>query len=95
MNFLSFAELTALSRWVAAELGADVPLHFTAFHPDFKMPDVPPTPPATLTHARRIAQDAGLHYVYTGNLHDTAGGTTACPHCQHAGVVRDWYNIQI
>ena len=90
----SDAELTALSRWVAAELGPDVPLHFTAFHPDFKMPDVAATPPATLTRARRIALDAGLHYVYTGNVHDTAGGTTICPNCQHAGVIRDWYNIR-
>ncbi|WP_287918314.1 AmmeMemoRadiSam system radical SAM enzyme, partial [Tibeticola sp.] len=61
----SDAELTALSKWVARELGPDVPLHFSAFHPDFKMPDVPPTPPATLRRARRMALEQGLHYVYT------------------------------
>jgi pyruvate formate lyase activating enzyme len=87
-------EVRALSAWVAKELGPDVPLHFTAFHPDWKMPDVPPTPPATLTRARQIALDAGLHYVYTGNVHDAEGGTTYCPSCRHAVIVRDWYDIR-
>ena len=87
-------EIRALSVWVATELGPDVPLHFTAFHPDWKMPDVPPTPPATLARARRIALDAGLHYVYTGNVHDSEGGTTYCPQCHHATIVRDWYDIR-
>jgi len=90
----SSEEIGNLCAWVARELGADVPLHFSAFHPDWKMPNVPPTPPATLTRARKIAQDAGLHYVYTGNVHDQAGGTTHCPHCQHAVIVRDWYDIR-
>jgi pyruvate formate lyase activating enzyme len=90
----SDAELKALSAWVAKELGADVPLHFSAFHPDWKMADVPPTPPSTLSRARRIAQDAGLHYVYTGNIHDAEGGTTYCPKCHHATIVRDWYDIR-
>jgi pyruvate formate lyase activating enzyme len=90
----SDAEITALSAWVAKELGADVPLHFTAFHPDWKMADVPPTPPETLQRARRIALDAGLHYVYTGNVHDAKGGTTYCPACRHALIVRDWYDIR-
>jgi pyruvate formate lyase activating enzyme len=90
----SDGEISNLSAWVARELGPDVPLHFTAFHPDWKMPDVPPTPPATLTRARKIARDAGLHYVYTGNVHDVEGGTTCCPHCQHAVIVRDWYDIR-
>ena len=70
-----------------------MPLHFTAFHPDWKMTDVPPTPPATLTRARDIALRHGLHYVYTGNVHDTAGGSTYCPHCGNAVVGRDWYRI--
>jgi pyruvate formate lyase activating enzyme len=87
------AELDALSKWVAKELGPDVPVHFTAFHPDYKMDDLPPTPPATLTRARRIARDNGLHYVYTGNVHDTDGGTTFCSHCDAAVIVRDWYRI--
>ena len=90
----SDAEIKALSAWVAKELGPDVPLHFSAFHPDWKMADVPPTPPATLSRARRIALDAGLHYVYTGNVHDAEGGTTYCPQCHHATIVRDWYDIR-
>lgn len=90
----SDTELKALSKWVMEELGPDVPLHFTAFHPDWKMRDIPATPPETLTRARRIALDHGLHYVYTGNVHDTTGGTTYCPNCQHALIVRDWYNIK-
>ena len=75
------------------ELGSDVPLHFTAFHPDFKMTDLPPTPAATLTRARKIAMEEGLHYVYTGNVHDREGGTTFCPSCGCALVRRDWHRI--
>ncbi len=89
----SDAELTALSSWVARELGAEVPLHFSAFHPDFKLTDTPPTPPATLTRARRIALDHGLKHVYTGNVHDREGGTTRCTGCGEAVIVRDWYEI--
>jgi pyruvate formate lyase activating enzyme len=88
------AEIKELASWVARELGPDVPLHFSAFHPDWKMPEVPATPPATLTLARRIALDAGLHYVFTGNVHDREGGTTFCPSCHAALIVRDWYDIQ-
>ncbi|MCF8150987.1 MAG: AmmeMemoRadiSam system radical SAM enzyme [Sulfuritalea sp.] len=87
------AELRALAAWVAKELGADVPLHFSAFHPDWKMGDTPATPPATLSRARRIALDAGLRYVYTGNVHDKAGDTTLCPGCGKAVIERDWYRI--
>jgi pyruvate formate lyase activating enzyme len=86
-------ELTALSRWVRKELGAGVPLHFSAFHPDYKMTDVPPTPPATLARARRIALEAGLHHVYTGNIHDREGDTTFCPDCRKPLIERDWYEI--
>lgn len=89
----SDAELAAMSAWIARELGPDVPLHFTAFHPDWKMRDIPPTPPATLARARDIALKAGLHYVYTGNVHDTTGGTTYCPDCHEPLIVRDWYRI--
>ena len=88
------AEMKALSEWVARELGADVPLHFSAFHPDWKMNGVPPTPPSTLILARRIAMDAGLHYVYTGNVHNTEGDTTFCPGCHAALIERDWYEIR-
>lgn len=90
----SDAELTAMCAWIAEHLGDDVPLHFTAFHPDFKMTDVIATPPATLTRARAIAHRAGLKHVYTGNVHDTDGGTTHCGACKSALVVRDWFDIE-
>jgi len=86
-------ELDAETAWIATELGADVPLHFSAFHPDWKMMDLPPTPASTLTRARDIALEAGLHHVYTGNVHDTEGGTTSCPACKEPLIVRDWYRI--
>ena len=89
----SDAELTALCRWIMQELGPEVPLHFSAFHPDYKMPDVPATPPATLVRARDIALQQGLHSVYTGNVHNRAGDTTFCPHCHSTLIVRDWYEI--
>jgi pyruvate formate lyase activating enzyme len=89
----SDSELRAATRWIANELGPDVPLHFSAFHPDHKMGDTPATPHATLTRARQIALDAGLHYVYTGNVHDERGGSTWCPSCHAPLVLRDWYRI--
>ncbi|OIQ95724.1 pyruvate formate-lyase 1-activating enzyme [mine drainage metagenome] len=89
----SAEEVTALSQWLMKELGPDVPLHFSAFHPDYKLLDAPPTPKQTLSNARRIALDAGLHYVYTGNVHDVEGDTTFCPACQKAVIARDWYEI--
>jgi pyruvate formate lyase activating enzyme len=87
-------ELKAQCKWIRANLGPDVPLHFTAFHPDWKMTDIRATPPATLTRAREIAQLAGLNYVYTGNVHDEAGGSTYCPSCERAVIVRDWHDIR-
>jgi pyruvate formate lyase activating enzyme len=87
------AEIEAETKWIMERLGPDVPLHFTAFHPDYKMLDVPPTPASTLSQARLIALANGLRYVYTGNVHDPAGGTTFCPSCGVAVVVRDWYDI--
>ncbi|MFO0748561.1 MAG: AmmeMemoRadiSam system radical SAM enzyme [Myxococcota bacterium] len=89
----SEAELHQLAQWYAEHLGPDVPLHFTAFHPDFKLMDASPTPPATLERARRIAKSYGLRYVYTGNVHDIDGGTTRCPSCQHTLIARDWHEI--
>ena len=89
----SSAEIEAMTRWVADHLGNEVPLHFTAFHPDYRMGDVPPTPPQTLARARAIAQGNGLRYVYTGNVRDRAGGTTQCPSCGEALIVRDWHAI--
>ena len=89
----SEAELHQLAEWVMRDLGPDVPLHFSAFHPDYKMQDVPRTPVATLRRARAIARSAGLRYVYTGNVHDREGDTTCCPTCGAAVLVRDWYEI--
>ncbi|KGP63531.1 pyruvate formate lyase-activating protein [Legionella norrlandica] len=86
-------EFESMSEWIMAHLGPDVPLHFTAFHPDWKMRDKPPTPFTTLQRAREIAIKAGLHYVYTGNVHDTAGSSTYCPNCNLPVIVRDWYQI--
>ncbi|HJS39318.1 MAG TPA: AmmeMemoRadiSam system radical SAM enzyme [Burkholderiales bacterium] len=88
-------ELAAESKWVFDNLGPDVPLHFTAFHPDWKMTDIPATPASTLTRARNIALKAGLRYVYTGNVHDEGGGSTYCPSCGEAVIVRDWYRINL
>ena len=84
-------EIEELTQWVMEHLGPDVPLHFTAFHPDFKMLDKPPTPPATLTKARRIAVKNGLRYAYTGNVHDEEGGSTYCHQCGSRLIGRDWY----
>ena len=89
----SDAEVRSMSKWISRELDTGVPLHFTAFHPDFKMTDIAPTPAATLTRARRIAMDEGLRYVYTGNVHDRDGGTTFCHGCDAALVERDWHRI--
>lgn len=89
----SEAEIQAECEWIVRELGPDVPLHFTAFHPDYKMRDLPPTSAATLTSAAQIAQQCGLFYVYTGNVHDSRGGTTHCPACAAPLIVRDWYQI--
>ena len=89
----SDGELRALADWVVENLGPDVPLHFTAFYPAWKMNDVEPTPQSILTRARKIGMDAGLNYVYTGNTHDETGGTTFCPSCGSRLIVRDWYEI--
>ena len=87
-------KIAALSQWVARELGPDVPLHFSAFHPDYRMLDTPPTPPATLSRARDIAMREGLAYVYLGNVHSAEGDTTFCPRCHAPLIVRDWYEIE-
>jgi pyruvate formate lyase activating enzyme len=87
------AELTELAEFVVGDLGPDVPVHFSAFHPDYKMNDIPPTPLATLRRARAIAMRAGLRYVYTGNVHDPEGDATLCPGCKAPVIERDWYEI--
>jgi pyruvate formate lyase activating enzyme len=86
-------EIDRMTRWVVQELGPDVPMHFTAFHPDWKMTDHPPTPPQTLTRARAIALRNGVHYAYTGNVHDAEGGSTYCPSCGNRVIQRDWYEL--
>lgn len=87
------SEIVALSEWIMEKLGADVPLHFTAFHPDWKMRDRPPTPAATLTRARQLAMQCGLQFVYTGNVHDTEGSSTYCPNCKARLIERNWYEL--
>jgi len=87
------AEIEAMSKWIVRELGTEVPLHFTAFHPDYKMMDLPRTPAATLSRSREIALREGIRYVYTGNVHDRTGGTTFCPGCAAPLIVRDWHEI--
>ncbi len=89
----SNAEIDAMTDWIAGHLGTDVPLHFTAFHPDYKLTAVAPTSGATLRRCREIARSKGLRYVYTGNVHDRDGGTTFCPGCGGPAIVRDWYRI--
>ena len=89
----SDAELHEQAAWIAERLGPDVPLHFTAFHPDWKMLDTPPTSAATLTRARRIAREHGLRYVYTGNVHDVEGASTYCHACGTRLIARDWYEL--
>ena len=86
-------EIKRLSDWVAKGLSPDVPIHFSGFHPDYRMTDVPPTPKATLVRARELAMAAGLRYVYTGNVHDVEGDTTLCAGCGEPLIVRDWYRI--
>jgi pyruvate formate lyase activating enzyme len=86
-------ELDAMTRWVVEHLGPDVPMHFTAFHPDYRMLDRGPTPPATLTRARRIAMDNGVRYAYTGNVRDVDGGSTRCHGCGDVVIQRDGYEL--
>jgi pyruvate formate lyase activating enzyme len=86
-------ELHRLCAWVVEHLGPEVPLHFSAFHPDYKMRDLPATPPATLSRARGIAQEEGVRYAYTGNVHDADGGSTWCHQCGHLLIERDWYRL--
>ncbi len=87
------AELTALVEWVHETLGPETPLHFSAFHPDFRMRDTPPTPVATLTRARRLARGVGLRHVYTGNIRDREGASTCCSGCGELLIERDLYSL--
>jgi pyruvate formate lyase activating enzyme len=84
-------EIARLSGWFVENLGPEVPLHFTAFHPDFKMTDIPATPPSTLRRARAQAKAAGIRHVYTGNVHDADGHSSYCTGCGERVIERDWY----
>jgi pyruvate formate lyase activating enzyme len=86
-------ELDEMTQWVAEKLGPDVPMHFSAFHPDWKMHDTPATPSATLTRAREIANRNGIRYAYTGNVHDDFGQSTYCHECGQKLIGRDWYEL--
>ncbi len=87
------AEIEALSNWIRERLGSDTPVHFSAFHPDWRMRDVPRTPASTLQTARHIALESGLRYVYTGNVHDETGQSTYCHHCGERLIGREGYDI--
>lgn len=86
-------ETRKLAEWILENLGPDMPLHFTAFHPDFKLQDKPRTPPETLHRAREIAREVGLHYVYEGNIFSD-GGDTHCPQCDALLVQRSWHDVR-
>jgi pyruvate formate lyase activating enzyme len=89
----SEGELQEMTAWVVEELGPDVPMHFTAFHPDWKLRDAPPTPKSTLLRAREIAQANGVRYAYVGNVHDKAASSTYCHECRELLIGRDWYDL--
>lgn len=89
----SDTELDEMTTWIAEKLGPDVPIHFTAFHPDFQMMNYPSTPPQTLTRARELAINNGLRYAYTGNVHDQSGNSTYCHSCGEQLIGRNWYEM--
>jgi pyruvate formate lyase activating enzyme len=89
----SAGEIERLSRWVVEKLGPDVPLHFSAFHPDYRMLDKPRTPAATLSMARRIAMEQGVRYAYVGNVHDVGRQSTYCHQCGASLIERDWHAL--
>ncbi|MCK4742762.1 MAG: AmmeMemoRadiSam system radical SAM enzyme [Sulfuriflexus sp.] len=86
-------ELEEMTQWVVENLGPDMPMHFSAFHPDYKMMDIPSTPKETLIKAREIAMKNGVRYAYTGNVHNQAGDSTYCHHCGTTLIGRDWYEL--
>lgn len=86
-------EIKLMCEWIVNNLGDEVPLHFTAFHPDFKMRDKSRTPTSTLKQAREIAKKTGIKYCYLGNVHDPEGQTTYCPSCNAPVIKRDWHSV--
>ncbi len=89
------AEITELCKWVKNYCGDETPLHFTAFHPDYKMSNTPSTPFAVLKKAYDIGKQEGLKYVYTGNVFDEETGSTYCPNCSELLVRRNWYEVSM
>jgi len=89
----SESEIDEMTQWVVEHLGPEVPMHFTAFHPDWKMRNKPSTPPETLTKARQVAIRNGVRYAYTGNVHDVQGDSTYCHQCHTRLIGRDWYQL--
>jgi pyruvate formate lyase activating enzyme len=90
----SDGEIDEMTRWIVEKLGPDVPVHFSAFHPDYKLTDHAPTPPGTLARIREIAKDNGVRHAYTGNVHDREGDTTYCHECGKELIRRDWYDLR-
>lgn len=86
-------EIHDMTNWVVEHMGPDIPMHFSAFHPDFKMLDTPATPTSTLKHARNIAMGNGVNYAYTGNVRNKEGDSTWCTNCGELLISRDWYNL--
>ena len=89
----SSEEIMQECDWILNNLGDKIPLHFTAFHPDFKMRDKERTPEKTLTNARKIAIDSGIKFCYVGNVHNKEGQTTYCPNCNEKLIKRDWHSV--
>ena len=87
------SELEEMTQWVVENLGTDVPMHFTAFHPEWKMMDAPATPHLTLILARNIALKNGVRYAYTGNVHDFKGESTYCHNCGEILIGRNWHQL--
>ena len=86
-------ELQRMCEYLLEHIGDDTPIHFSAFHPDFRMRDTPPTPPEKLVEAYEIARQAGLKFVYVGNVHDLGRQSTYCPQCGQLLIERDWYQL--
>lgn len=86
-------EIQQMTQWVVENLGPDVPMHFSVFHPDWKMRDIPSTPPETVKNSRKIALENGVNYAYVGNMHDKVGDSTWCHHCGELLIGRDWYQL--
>jgi pyruvate formate lyase activating enzyme len=80
--------LNDLANWISGEIGPDVPIHFTRFHPEYKLLNLPPTPISTLEHAREIAMSKGIHYAFVGNVPGHESNSTYCPKCKKVVVKR-------